>query len=225
MTKTNGISPLVHLARRSGLTLIELVITISLVALLVTIMAPALGALGGVQLKTSASGIAGAIRFGYDLAARKNAVFRMVFDLEEQAYWLEASSQSFRLEREKTEVEQGALAEEEPRQRSSRFVSRADIESGAIWQPRARASFSEYREGTVKKVKLPEGIVIQDVWVQHQADMVTSGPAYLYFFPTGMTERAVIHLADDSQNAYTLLVEGLLGTVKVLPSYVEETLE
>ncbi len=55
--------------------------------------------------------------------------------------------------------------------------------------------------------------------------MVTSGPAYLYFFPTGMTERAVIHLADDSQNAYTLLVEGLLGTVKVLPSYVEETLE
>ena len=210
---------------RSGLTLIELVITISIVALVVTIMVPAVGTLGGVGLRTSASRLAGTISFAYDLAVRRNSVVRLVFDLEQNSYWIEVASGKFTLNREKDDVRQGRVEEEAHARGSRLFVGREEIESGSIWQPRPRTTFTRYSEGGVEKVELGEEVHIQDVWTAHQTERVSAGKAYLYFFPTGMTEKAYIHLADDNQQAYTLVVESLLGTVKIHPSYIEEPLE
>ncbi|RME21872.1 MAG: prepilin-type N-terminal cleavage/methylation domain-containing protein [Deltaproteobacteria bacterium] len=210
---------------RSGLTLIELVITISILALVVTIMVPAVGTLGGVGLRTSASRLAGTISFAYDLAARKNSVVRLVFDLDQNSYWLEIAGGKFTLNREKDEVSQGRVDEEAHARGSRLFVDREEIESGSIWQPRPRTTFARYSEGGMDKVELGDEVHFQDVWVAHQTERVTAGKAYLYFFPTGMTEKAYVHLADDDQQAYTLVVESLLGTVKVYPSYIEEPLE
>ena len=36
-----------------------------------------------------------------------------------------------------------------------------------------------------------------------------------------MTERAVIHIGDDAEDAYTLVVEALTGVVKIHPEYIE----
>lgn len=209
---------------RRGLTLIELVITLSLMALVVAIVAPAVGSLTGVKLRTSASQLAGAIRFGYDLAARRNVTLRLVLDLDERAYWLEATGDPFRLEREKTEVRDGIALEKEEKKKS-RFLSRAEIESGDFWQPRPPAGFVPLEGGELQKVVLEEDTFIQDVWVAHQSDRLTAGKAYLYFFPSGLTEKAVIHLGDEHQNAFSLLVEPLLGTVRLEAGYLEEAVE
>ncbi len=209
---------------RRGLTLIELVITISLMALLVAIVAPSVGSLTGVRLRTSASQLAGAIRFCYDLASRRSATIRLVIDLDERSYWLEATQDPFRLDRERTEVREGVAQEKEER-KPSRFVSRAEIENGDFWQPRHSAGFVQVEGEGAKKVVLDEDVQIQDVWVAHQDDRVTSGKAYLYFFPSGQTEKAVIHLGDENQNAFTLVVEPLLGTARLEPSYLEEEME
>lgn len=203
------------------MTLIELVITISLMASLVAVVAISANAIGGVDLKTAASRVAGTIRFTYDLAARKNSPFRIVFDLDEQSYWIESASEKFLLDREKADVRKGKQQAKEERERSSRFVSRSYIEGGQMWQPKARASFAAFAGPMSKKVKLPSHVVLQDVWVAHQSDTVTAGQAYLYSFPTGMTEQAVIHLGDDDQDVFTLQVEALLGRVKIHPQYVE----
>ena len=66
---------------QTGLTLIELVIVVSLIALIVTIVVPSVVNIIGANLRTTAAEVAGAIRFTYDLAARKNVPFRLVFDL------------------------------------------------------------------------------------------------------------------------------------------------
>jgi prepilin-type N-terminal cleavage/methylation domain-containing protein len=212
--------------RQAGLTLIELVIVVSLLALIVTIVIPSVVNIIGANLRSTAGEVAGAIRFTYDLAARKNVPFRLVFDLDEQAYWVESASEKYLLDREKTEVSEGRLDEDAQREkeqkRSRRFIDRSYIEGGEMWQPKGKPSFSAFAGRYTKKKPLPDDIVFQDVWVAHQDDRVTAGLAYLYCFPTGMTERAVIHIGDDAEDVYTLVVEALTGVVRIYPEYIEE---
>jgi type II secretory pathway pseudopilin PulG len=212
--------------RRAGLTLIELVIVVSLLALMVTIVVPSVINIIGANLRSTAGEVAGAIRFTYDLAARKNVPFRLVFDLDEQAYWVESASEKYLLDREKVEVSEGRVDEdaelEKQQKRSRRFIDRSYIEGGEMWQPKGKPSFSAFAGRYTKKKPLPDDIVFQDVWVAHQDDRVTAGLAYLYCFPTGMTERAVIHIGDDAEDVYTLVVEALTGVVRIYPEYIEE---
>jgi len=212
-------------SKRAGLTLIELVIVVALLALMVTIVVPSVINIIGANLRSTAGEVAGAIRFTYDLAARKNVPFRLVFDLDEQAYWVESASEKYLLEREKTEVSEGRVDEdaerEKEQERTRRFIDRNYIEGGEMWQPKGKPSFSAFAGRYTKKKPLPDDIVFQDVWVSHQDDRVTAGRAYLYCFPTGMTERAVVHIGDDAEDAYTLVVEALTGVVKIHPEYIE----
>ena len=55
---------------------------------------------------------------------------------------------------------------------------------------------------------------------------VSTGHGYLYFFPLGQTEPAIVHLSDpDGEVFYSLLVHPLNGRVKVVNSYVEPRVE
>ena len=209
---------------QSGLTLIELVIVVSLMGLMVAITVPSVSNITGFNLKAAASQVGGTIRYTYELAARKNSTFRIVFDLDEQAYWVESASDKFLLKSDKTDVRDGELEvedEEEEDSRSRRFVSRSFIEGGEMWHPKSRTTFSSFAGKLTEKMKLPNEVIFQDVWVAHQSDRVTVGQAYLYCFPTGMTEQAVIHMGDEDEDVYTLQVEGLLGSVKIDSHYVE----
>ena len=92
MTSTAGIpkkkkSRSTHLAGGSAaFTLIELLVVIAIAA---TMMALAVSFVGGsfrVQVKKEASHLIGTIRYLYNQAAVKNMSYRIVFDLENQAY-------------------------------------------------------------------------------------------------------------------------------------------
>ena len=59
-----------------------------------------------------------------------------------------------------------------------------------------------------------------DVWVAHQPEAYTAGKAFLYFWPSGLTETAAIHLKQvDDVN--TLLVTPLTGRVRIVRDRVE----
>ncbi|MBN2494035.1 MAG: prepilin-type N-terminal cleavage/methylation domain-containing protein [Deltaproteobacteria bacterium] len=202
---------------RRGFTLVETTIVVLIIAITLSMAIPAVTNITHANLRASARKVAGAIRYTYDLAARKNATFRVVFDLEERKYWIESTGDRFLLDPEKTEVSDGALETEE----RPRFLRRSFVESEEMWKPKSRPSFSRVSTPLSKVAELPEGIGFQTVWVAHQADSVRAGQAYLYCFPTGMTERAVIHLADEDENVYTLWVFPLTGRVRIYPKLVE----
>lgn len=209
-------------AGQRGMTLIEISVALLLIAVLMSLAVPAVSNITRADLRASARRVAASIRYTYDLAARKTSVFRVVFDLDEGAWWVESSSDRFLLNREKTEVVDGALdleAEEEREER--RFVSRGYIESGEMWQPKRKATFSNFAGPLTPKAQLPDSVFFQDIWVAHQEAAVSNGQAYLYCFPTGMTEQAVIHLVDEDDNPYTLWVHGLTGRVEIEPRYLE----
>jgi hypothetical protein len=68
----------------------------------------------------------------------------------------------------------------------------------------------------LKKAKL------RSVYTPRVVDTLTSGRAYLYFFPLGQTEPAIITLTDmNGQSVYSLVVHPITGRVKIYNQAVE----
>jgi general secretion pathway protein H len=54
-----------------------------------------------------------------------------------------------------------------------------------------------------------------DIWVQHQPERYTTGKSFLYFWSSGLTEEASVHLAQ-GDDVYSLIVSPLTGRVKIV---------
>ena len=75
--------------QRQGFTLIELVVTILIISIFVTIVGLRMTVSQSVQQRSTARKIAGTIRLTYSMAAINKRPFRICFDLEQQKYWIE----------------------------------------------------------------------------------------------------------------------------------------
>lgn len=95
--------------------------------------------------------------------------------------------------------------------------------------PRARPPlFSAFKEenaltGLGEPIEFPEGIKVLSVRTDSDLKPIQEGKAYLYFFPSGRTQKAHIILQDeqeakeDEYAGSTIVVSPLTGRVKVLP--------
>lgn len=84
-----------------GYTLIEIGVVIGLLAVLMAIVIPSVGALTGAQLRTSSNMMTGLVREAYARAAITGKPHRIVFDIDQGAFWLERSEDRFVLPGEK----------------------------------------------------------------------------------------------------------------------------
>ena len=88
-----------------------------------------------------------------------------------------------------------------------------------------RAHFSAFKEMAVKPVDL-KGALIADVYTPRLADPLDAGQGFIYFFPLGMTEAAIVHITDKKREAfYSLVVHPLTGRVQIKNSYIQPPLE
>lgn len=188
------------------------------------------------DLRTTASRMAGSIRYLFDRASTTGKVHRLVLDFENGRYWAEASDDPFIFaagretdETRQQEAEQIAKEEELKRQAEEKeafFGSRA-IPSKYMPKPfiPKRAKFATFRSTAVKPITLKSGVVIGDIYTPRLDRPLATGQGYLYFFPLGMTEAAIIHLTDDKHETYySLVVHPLTGRVSVKNSFVEPNL-
>lgn len=218
-----------------GFTLIEVMIAMGLVALMVTASVLGLRSMAKSDLRSSATRMAGAIRYLFDRASTTGRVHRMVFDFDNGKYWAESSDDPFILaggketdESRKKEVEKIAKEEELKRQEAEKeaFFG-SQIPAKYIPKPFVpkRAKFDAFKEMAVKPITLKSGVVLGDIYTPRLLKPLESGKGYLYFFPMGMTEAAVIHLTDKSgETVYSLIVHPLTGRVTVKNSLVQANL-
>lgn len=202
------------------MTLIEVGVALAVAGLMLAVAIPALSAVTRAQLRQKSGQLAGAVRSMYGAAAIAGRTCRLVLDLDANAYWSECAKTNVRLARDGERAQNGArlaTREEELQAESAQRdgMSEEDRERALLAQ---KSAFS--LSADVPKTQLGGAVTFADVWVQHQPEQYTSGKAFLYFWSTGLTEEAAIHLAQGG-DVYSLVVSPLTGRVKVTGDRVD----
>jgi general secretion pathway protein H len=154
-----------------------------------------------------------------------------VLDFDGNSYWAERSDDRMLMGRDKEKSPgKGVAFDQEAADRARDAEITKDDERmrergqglGIALEPPPhpkRAKFQTFNDAVIKKVQL-KGVRLFDIYTPRQREAYKKGKAYLYFFPDGHTERALIHLADGDE-FYSLLVSPLTGRVDVKPGKIE----
>ena len=203
---------------RAGVTLVEVLIVVALIAILSGAVVFSGGMLSASRLRGGATLIGSAVRLGIARANTSGHPGRLVLDLDHNRVLLEEASGSVML-REKKAPAGGAQAATDAEQKAKAETDR--ILDGPH-APRATfhpvASFSDSPQGR----DLGKGVEIAQVQTEHDENPVTTGRGYVYFWPGGLTERAHIQLKrKDAEEALTVIVSPLTGRTKIEKGLVD----
>jgi general secretion pathway protein H len=201
------------------MTLIEIGVALCVAGLMLAIAIPAMSAVTRAQLRQKSGQLAGAIRSLYGAAAIAGHTCRLVLDLDGNTYWSECAKTNVRLDREGERSQNGARIEsrDEERLQDARRdnMSEEEKEKLALAEKSAFAASED-----VPKTELGGSVKFTDVWVQHQPERYTAGRAFVYFWSSGLTEEASIHL-EQGGDVFSLIVAPLTGRVKVAGDRVD----
>jgi general secretion pathway protein H len=200
-----------------GLTLVELLIVVALIAVLggTVLMGP--GMLEGSRLKSAATLIVSGVRLGLARASTTGRPTRLSFDIDNGKLTLEEADSSVLLREHTKDSSSGSAA-------ATDMEKKAQAEAERILQgphaPRARfkpvPGFNSSPDESGPGRSLGSGVQFISVQTEHDDEPRSSGHAYLYFFPGGTTERASVQLkrrGDDG--GLTVSISGLTGRAKV----------
>jgi general secretion pathway protein H len=204
-----------------GLTLIEIIVVIAIMALFVGMAVAGSMQLPSARLRRSTTMIASAIKVAYTRATATSRDLRLVMDLDQKKVWLEESDAPMLTQSKDKSATGGAdpvdQAEVAAAAEGARIMKGPPVPK-ARFHPIAAYGFGDVEAGKGGK-PLQRGITFRSVKTTHDDTARTAGRAYLYFWPGGRTERASIQLrvgesADDT-STLTLLVSPLTGKVTV----------
>lgn len=223
-------------------------VVIAIVGIISGLVVGGLGRSVDRNMKKTAAKLSSTIKYLYNKSAMEGLYARLVFDIEERSYWVEATTDPFvvsmeadelaaakRSEKSKTEdknkqkkkeSEKKPEEQDEGADKENAAVLDAeskDAEDGGVKQIEPReAKFGQVDSFLLKPSKLPESIFIKDIQVEHRSMPVDSGKESIYFFPNGYVEKAVINLKDDKDELnYSLETNPLSGTVRIEDHYVK----
>ncbi len=213
--------------RQRGVTLIEVLVVVAIVAMLTGGVVMGAGSLMTARLRESASLIASAVRVAYNHANATSRVTRLVLDFEGRTITIEDSPGRMFLQAgdrtggaaAATDVEQSVVSESE-----------AILEGVRAPRP----SFAPVTnllgfsgdKGAQAQKPLSSNVYFRQVEVDHEDEAVTQDRVYIYFFPGGQAERAAIQIQRgqgdaDEDDILTISVAPLTGKVEVLGGPVE----
>src|SRR5215510_6086093 len=179
------------------------------------------------DLRASSAKMSGAVKYLFDRASTTGKHHRLVIDLAEGRYWAEVSDDKFYIPHEAETAEDTRRREEERRKQDERSNTRSSgdiLPQTSSYDPTKldvgdfrpkRARFAAFKETALKPMTL-KNVKIRSVYTPRVMDPITSGRAYLYFFPLGQTEDAIITLSDESgETAYSLVIHPITGRVRI----------
>lgn len=187
-----------------------------LIALLTggTVMGP--GLLKASRVRGAATMVVSAVRLAQNRTNTVGRPVRLVLDLDKRRVLLE-EAESVSFARQKGGVAGGALAADEAEKKARAETER--LLEGAKTQ---RTQFKPLKElsdpaDPTQGRELGNGVQFLSVETEHDEEPVTEGRAYVYFWPGGFTERAIIRLkrTDSSEEGLAVLINALTGRTVV----------
>ncbi len=218
--------------RAEGMSLVEVLVAVMVVALLATTATLGLGAATRGRLRAACMKLVAAARYASNRAAVRGTTVRIALDFERGTLALQEASGAVTL----TDADGERRAEdddEEGRARSAADpweAARARLED-TMTPHLGRDPFGPLtgRDGEVLRRFRPrplgDGIRIVRLYAPHEPSPREEGMGYVYFFPSGVAEHAVVQLAA-GEAVYSVEVHPYTGRARVHREAVEpETLD
>ncbi len=211
---------------RRGLTLIEIIVVMAIIALVTGVAIAGSMQLPSARLRSAATLIASAIKVAYTRATATSRSQRLVMDLDSQTIWIEESTVPMLVQSKDKTGTAGAdpvtTSEKEAVHEGEQVLKGPPIPRPRF-TPVKGYGFGDAQEGKSAK-SLGRQVFFRGVQVAHDDAQRAKGRDYLYFWPGGMTERAAIQLRigeGDDETVLTLVVSPLTGRVTVKQGPVE----
>jgi general secretion pathway protein H len=189
-----------------GFTLVELLVVVSVIALIAGLAAPAVGTITGANARKAAGELAGSMRFLYDTAALRHTTCRMALDLDAKAWWPECSPSGVGIARRPEDDEELAR----------RFSGEKNADVRRLL---AKTEFGAFKDRLADRRELPGRTAFGKIHVEGRRDP-EGGTVYVHFFPGGQAQRAFVQVVDGN-NRYTVVVEPFTGRTRVVAGDVE----
>ena len=225
--------------RQHGFTLVEVCITVAILALAAAVIIPGMNNVSRAELRKGARGMGTAVRSAYDHAALSGQTYRMVIKPGNGNIDLEASEETLNYDEQsgafvaaaRGAEELNALREhpggtgKESAHGAGKKSDDSKAQSGALsallginklGQKAAQAGFKK-----IGGFDLGGSVRVLDLWTSGMDQPATEGEVYLYFFPNGYTQDALIHLEDSDKRVFTVKVAPLTGKSEFFDHYVE----
>ena len=222
------------LPREAGVTLVEVIVVVAIAALVAGITIASIGSLGRTRLRGSAFKTAAAIQRGFSYAATHGEATRLVVDIDENTFTLERGEGRLLLDtsveggmedRDEEDEEGGNVESEAPEEPEDEFSLdlgldslTSQIQSGfhsgevprykpPVFQPVSNKRFNEK--------PFDKGVTVLAVHSPLYIEPKQDGQAYIYFFPDGMGDPAVIQLQNDAGLVYSVEVQPLMSRARI----------
>jgi len=207
-------------AHERGLTLIEVMVVVVLGAILTTGAVLGTGAATNARVKSASTIIASAIRVAFTRSSSTSKCMRVVLDMDRQSVLIEETSRPMLVRRDdETGGAEGVTEQEKEAIKEGERMTQGPKAARPMFKPVKAFGFDA--DDPSQGRPLGRGVAIKRVEVARSDKPQTSGRAYLYFWPGGMTERAAIELGrkddTDTDTMLTVLVSPLTGKVKIAP--------
>ena len=221
-----------------GFTLIEVMLVLALIAGAFVLIAGGMRRLNKTDLRDETVKIAAVMRSAYNMATFSGVHHRVVFDLENQTYRIEACPGEQKLYRSEEEPVPDAeaikalmekleersdptsdqlpeiIGAETPEQAAEAAAALEGVQLGTVRceVPKTPNNHADGR-GNIRKIE-NSGVRIKEIHVAHLEDPISEGLVTINFFPLGSAEKAVIVMTDKRDNEMVLLVHRLTGIVE-----------
>jgi general secretion pathway protein H len=202
-------------------TLVEVLVVIALMAVLAGTIVSGSGMLSSTRLRSAAGLVVTASRLAVTRANTLGHSVRLVFDIDEGRISMEETTdRMLRVKETSDPKSEGASAGADPATEAEKqSLAYAD---GIIKGPRApRAKFTPIRLASgdsdpTKGRELGKGVKFRLVQTEHDFKAKDKGRAYLYFWPGGGTERAVVQLErQGSEDVLSVVVNPLTARAHI----------
>lgn len=219
---------MLQLRSKRGFTLLEIIIVLAIVASLSFLGVKMMSGTFSSKARELSWRMSSTIRYLYNSAITENKTIRLTLDFESNSYWAEATHEKFLLEKgEDKEMSEKRRAEQE--KKSPKKDEAEPAEDGKAGdEGEDKISYIEPIETTFGSIEapfvttrtLPSGLYLKDVWTEHDEGAVGGGRAYVYFYPNGTSEMAVINFKDEADEKHvSIMINPFNGETNISSEY------
>jgi len=221
-------------ASRRGLTLIEILVALAVMALVAAISIPTIDGLLSLKQRSAAKDLAQTYTWLLDEAALRNVAFRMVYNLDKSTWLIEAGDPA-------TLVFSNPDAREDHDEKveddMAKYTKREIAEGAGDDEEETRGRFTGLGNIAFKSAQtLPSGTRFSFVYTpQYEDEGLTpteDGPpddeedeqvAYTYVFPDGTAEHTVVRIVDedDETDGWTIEVLPISGEIRLTSDLID----